>query len=215
MHSISEKLIFFRQFLRHPKMIGSVIPTSRLVVDALLGRVDWEHTRLFVEYGPGLGTFTRPVLERLRPDARLVVIDTNPDFVAHLRRTISDSRLQVVNGSAADVEDILGIRNGGEQADHILSGLPFSTLPSDVADLIAEASSRALKPGGSMLVYQYSGQFARFLDPWFPQILFGRIWRNVPPCVIAQASVSPAPGSAGQVEATGDLVIKNAHKKVA
>lgn len=215
MHSVSEKLTFFRQFLSHPKMIGSVIPTSRYVVDALLSRVDWDRTRLFVEYGPGLGTFTRPILARLHPDARLVAIDTNPHFVAHLRRTIEDPRLRVVNGSAADVEEIVGTQRGGERADHILSGLPFSTLPSGVADLIAEGSSRALRPGGSLLVYQYSAQFARVLDPWFPQIELGRIWRNVPPCVIAEATVECAPASAGQVEAAGDLVVEHADKKVA
>ncbi|MDQ4419194.1 methyltransferase domain-containing protein [Sphingobium sp. DEHP117] len=215
MHNLSEKLIFLTQFLRHPKMIGSVIPTSPRVVDALLSRVDWDETRLFVEYGPGLGTFTRPILARMRPDARLVAIDTNPAFVAHLRHSIVDSRLEVVHGSAADVEEIVGTKRGGMRADHILSGLPFSTLPSGVAELIAEAASRALKPGGSLLVYQYSSQFARFLEPWFPQIELGRVWKNVPPCVIAQANVAPAPGSARQVEAAGDLVIKNSHKKVA
>lgn len=196
-------------------MIGSVIPTSPQVVDALLSRVNWDETRLFVEYGPGLGTFTRPILARMRPDARLVAIDTNPAFVAHLKRSIVDSRLEVVHGSAADVEEIVGTKRGGARVDHILSGLPFSTLPSGVVDLIAEASSRALKPGGSMLVYQYSSQFARFLDPWFPRIELGRVWRNVPPCVIATAFAGPATVSTGQVEAAGDLVIQNSHKKVA
>ena len=51
--------IFFRQFLKHPGMIGSVIPSSRALVDAVLEPVDWERTRLFVEYGPGVGTFAR------------------------------------------------------------------------------------------------------------------------------------------------------------
>ena len=29
----------------------------------MLGPVDWDNTILFVEYGPGVGTFTRPILE--------------------------------------------------------------------------------------------------------------------------------------------------------
>lgn len=215
MHSISEKLIFFRQFLRRPKMIGSVIPTSSAVVDALLSRVDWGHARLFVEYGPGLGTFTRPILARLHPDARLVVIDTNPDFVAYLRRAIDDPRLHVVNGSAADVERILGIGQGGARADHILSGLPLSTLPSGVAELIAEGTARALAPHGSFLVYQYSRWFVRLLDPCFAEVRLDKIWRNIPPCVIAEARNNAAPGSSGQVETAGDLVVKHADKKVA
>ena len=127
MHSTAEKLTFFRQFLRHPKMIGSVLPTSATVINALLSRVDWQRTRLFVEYGPGMGTFTRTILRHLAPDARLVVIDTNPEFVAHLQASIQDPRLRVVEGSAADVEEIIDVRHSGQRADYVLSGLPLST----------------------------------------------------------------------------------------
>ena len=66
--------------------------------------VDWENTKLFVEYGPGVGTFTRPILDRLAPDATLVTIDTNADFTQYLTKSIDDPRLVAVTGSAADVE---------------------------------------------------------------------------------------------------------------
>src|SRR3954452_1265201 len=75
--SPSPKWQFLRGFLKNPVMVGSVIPSSRVLIDRMLGPVDWANTKLFVEYGPGVGTFTRPVLERLAPDARLVTIDTN------------------------------------------------------------------------------------------------------------------------------------------
>ena len=58
----------------------------------MLEPVDWSRCRLFVEYGPGVGTFCRPVLERLRGDGRLIVIDTNPDFIEYLQNSIRDSR---------------------------------------------------------------------------------------------------------------------------
>ena len=40
--------MFFRQFVKHPGMIGSVIPSSAALVDSMLDRVDWQRTRLFV-----------------------------------------------------------------------------------------------------------------------------------------------------------------------
>lgn len=219
MHSVAEKLRFFSQFLRHPKMIGSIIPTSDTVIDALLARVDWHGARLFVEYGPGMGTFTRPILDRLHINACLLVIDTCPSFVAHLKASIDDPRLHVVHGSAADVETILGIGNGGRQADYILSGLPLSTLPAGVADRIAEGTARALRPGGSFLVYQYSGWFIRLLEPWFGRIERGLVWRNIPPCVIAEARTdepcAAQSGSEAEIEATRDFIIEHADKKVA
>ena len=119
---------FLRGFLKHPVMVGSIIPSSKILIDKMLGRVDWENTRLFVEYGPGVGTFTRPILERLAPDATLLTIDTNADFTRYLKEAIDDERLVAVNGSAADVEKILSDR-GFPDADYVLSCLPFSSVP--------------------------------------------------------------------------------------
>ena len=84
----------------------------------MLAPVDWETTRLFVEYGPGVGTFTRPILDRLGPDATLIAIDTNPDFIDYLQRAIDDPRLIAVPGSAADVEKIVADRGLGH-ADYV------------------------------------------------------------------------------------------------
>ncbi len=82
---------FLRGFLKHPVMVGSIIPSSRILIDRMLRPVDWGNTRLFVEYGPGVGTFTRPILERLAPDARLIAIDTNSDFIDFLNTDIGDA----------------------------------------------------------------------------------------------------------------------------
>ena len=73
------------------------------------------NTRLFVEYGLGVGTFTKPVLERLGPDSKLLTIDTNPDFTHYLKQQIDDPRLVAVTGSAADVETILADRQSGRR----------------------------------------------------------------------------------------------------
>ena len=131
----SPRLQFLRGFLKHPVMVGSIIPSSRTLIERMLAPVDWDKTKLFVEYGPGVGTFTRPVLEKLRPDATLVAIDTNPEFTDFLRESLDDPRLVAVTGSAADVQKILADRGFG-QADYVLSGIPFSTLPPGLGDEI-------------------------------------------------------------------------------
>lgn len=184
MHSIADHLKFFRQFLRSPKMVGSVIPTSQIVIDHLLAAVDWSATRVFVEYGPGMGTFTRPILDRLGPDARLIAIDTCRDFIDHLGDAITDPRLRLVHGSAADIETILAEEAGGLPADYVISGLPFSTLPPGVGDGIMAATERALAPGGAFLIYQYSKFVLPLLRRCFTNIRYRRLWRNVPPCFV-------------------------------
>ena len=174
---------FLRGFLKHPVMVGSVIPSSSTLIGKMLEPVDWANTRLFVEYGPGVGTFCRPILDRLPADAVLLTIDTNPDFTEYLRDTIRDPRFVAVTGSAADVVRIIGAHGFGH-ADFILSGLPFSTLPPGVGPAIASETARALRPGGAFLVYQFSPKVRDFIAPHFPQIDQGFTWRNVPPATL-------------------------------
>jgi len=180
---ISPRWQFVRGFLKHPVMVGSIIPSSRVLIEKMLAPVDWENTKLFVEYGPGVGTFTRPILEKLRPDATLITIDTNAEFTAFLKDSIDDPRLTTVTGSAADVEKILADR-GFEHADYILSGLPFSTLPPGVGDRIAAATSRVIRTGGAFLVYQFSPKVRDFIAPHFDKIDRGFEWINVPPATL-------------------------------
>ena len=171
---------FLRGFLKHPVMVGSIIPSSRTLIEHMLRPVDWKNTKLFVEYGPGVGTFTRPILELLPDDATLIAIDTNPDFVRFLRESIDDDRLIAVNGSAADVERIIAER-GFDHADYVVSGLPFSTLPAGVGDDIANATAKVVRPGGAFLVYQFSPKVLDFLNPCFDRIDREFEWINIPP----------------------------------
>jgi phospholipid N-methyltransferase len=174
---------FLRGFLKHPVMVGSIIPSSRVLIDRMLRPVDWDKTRLFVEYGPGVGTFTRDLLNRMSPDAKLVTIDLNPDFTKYLTKSIDDPRLTAVTGSAADVEQILAER-GLCKADYVLSGLPFSTLPPGVGDAIAKATAKVIRPGGAFLVYQFSPKVLDFIKPHFEKIDRGFEWINVPPATL-------------------------------
>jgi phospholipid N-methyltransferase len=175
--------MFFRGFIKHPVMVGSVIPSSKILIDKMLGPVDWANTKLFVEYGPGVGTFTQHILDRLAPDATLLTIDTNDDFTRYISRKFTDSRLQAVTGSAADVREIMR-ELGFEHADFVLSGLPFSTLPPGVGPKIAEQTAEALRPGGAFLVYQFSPKVRQFISPFFKRIDKGFEWRNVPPATL-------------------------------
>jgi phospholipid N-methyltransferase len=174
-------LLFARNFLKHPKMLGSAIPSSRFLVDGVLEPVDWARAHTIVEYGPGVGNFTAELLRRMRPDAMLVVVETNAEFVRFLRRSFSDPRLHVVHGSAAHVDDILAQR-GVSRADYIISGIPFATMPRDVRESILRATHRALEPGGSFLVYQFSTRVLPDL-----QRIFGHVERGFEPLNILPA----------------------------
>ena len=174
---------FLRGFIKNPVMVGSIIPSSGKLIDKMLDPVDWKNTRLFVEYGPGVGTFTRPILDRLAPDAKLIAVDTNEDFIAFLKKDIDDPRLIAVHGSAAEVEQIVA-DHGFAQADYVLSGLPFSTLPPGVGQAIGAATSRVIRAGGAFLVYQFSPKVRDYIAPFFERIERGFEWINAPPATL-------------------------------
>ena len=148
-------LLFARNFFRHPRMLGSIIPSSRFLIRQLLQPVDWAAARVIVEYGPGVGSITAEILQKMRPDALLIAIETNSDFVKFLRSSFPDRRLCVTEGSAESVDEILR-QQGHEHADYIISGIPFSTIPAHLRERILLKTFGALAPGGSFLVYQFS-----------------------------------------------------------
>jgi phospholipid N-methyltransferase len=164
-----ETLLFAKNFLQHPRMLGSLIPSSRFLIDRLLSRVDWKRARTIVEYGPGVGTITAHILSRMAPDARLVVFEMNEDFVRYLARVFPDPRLHVVHGSAETVQRELD-RLKLDGADYIISGIPYTTMPVALREKIMRESREALNPGGAALVYQFTRAVLPYLRSHFHQI---------------------------------------------
>lgn len=136
-------------------MLGSFIPSSPFLVKHLLSQIDFAAARVIVEYGPGVGNISKELLTRLAPDARLVLIEMNAEFVAFLHAELNDPRVSVVNGSAEDVRRILKQLHLAA-ADYIISGIPYSTMPADVRRRILAESKKALSRNGQFLVYQFT-----------------------------------------------------------
>ncbi len=164
-------------------MIGSIIPSSRFLVDRVLNQVDWRRARVIVEYGPGVGTITGEILRKLEPGAVLIAIEMNEDFVQHLRREYPDTALRVVHGSAEDVRGVLQ-QLGFVGADYIISGIPYSTIPERARVNVLKESRAALRPGGAMLVYQ----FTRAVLPYLVRE-FGSVRKDFEPLNILPAQV--------------------------
>jgi len=161
--------LFSRNFIKHPRMLGSLIPSSRFLVKRLLDQVDWAKATTIVEYGPGVGTITGQILRRLRPDGTLVAIDTNRDFARYLTRTLRDDRLHVVEGSAADAQENLRARGLG-RADYVISGIPYSTMDPVIRERILQTTHDVLQPDGTFLVYQFTRAVLPYLRQVFPHV---------------------------------------------
>lgn len=175
--------VFARNFFRNPKMLGSVIPSSKYLVSGLLQNVDWANARVIVELGPGVGTITREILKRMRPDAVLLAFEINDEFVRHLGQTIDDPRLRVMHRSGAEVLDALQELHLGK-ADYAIAGIPFSIMTEEDRTSVLRNCHEALREGGVMLVYQFSGRVRADLEK-----LYGRVHRVFEPRNILPAQL--------------------------
>jgi phospholipid N-methyltransferase len=145
---------FFLGFLKRPKEVGSVIPSSRFLEKRIVRAADLSHAKLAVELGPGTGGTTRAFLRQMAPDAKLLAIEINPDFVRLLRRKIHDPRLIVHEGSAAEISEALR-QHGLGAPDVILSGIPFSTMDRELGMAILHSVYDSLSTDGRFVAYQF------------------------------------------------------------
>jgi len=186
--SARHTMLFARNFLKYPQMLGSVIPSSPFLVNQLLARFDWGRASVVVEYGPGIGNITREILKRMRPDAILVAIELNADFVRFLRAEIDDPRLRVVEGSALDIRETLA-RLHLPMADYVISGIPFSTIPPQCRTDILRESREMLRSDGAMLVYQFRRTILPYLKRHFGRVQEDFAFLNILPARIFHCSM--------------------------
>ncbi len=187
---MQSRLRFLKQWVRNPRELGSLTPSSRFLTGEVVGRIDFSQARYIAELGPGTGVFTQAILDQLAPDGKLLAVDTNASFVAHLRRTIRDPRLVPIQASAEHL-DIVVAQAGWPRVDAVVSGIPYSLLPKPVARGILEAVQRSLAPGGVFVGYQYSRMLRSHLLDVFGNVHYRSVILNLPPAFVYTCRIRP------------------------
>ncbi|MCA1779784.1 MAG: methyltransferase domain-containing protein [Xanthomonadaceae bacterium] len=181
----NKNIDFFRGFLKDPKQVGSIIPSSRFMERKIIEYGDLAEARVVVELGPGTGGTTHSLLEAMRPDARLIAIDLDPRFT-EIIAAINDARLIAHTGSACDLDAILK-QHGLESADVVISGIPFSTMPRELGTRVIQAVHDSLSNDGVFVAYQFRAEVARLAEPVFgPPLRSAPVPLNIPPMRIWQ-----------------------------
>ncbi|WP_340387534.1 hypothetical protein [Paenibacillus sp. FSL E2-0151] len=82
-----EPLLFLQGFLRNPKRVGSVLPSSKYLAKKIVQSVRWDEVRTIAELGPGTGAITRLIRSHLPKSATVFLFERDPKMRSNLKKT--------------------------------------------------------------------------------------------------------------------------------
>jgi phosphatidylethanolamine/phosphatidyl-N-methylethanolamine N-methyltransferase len=180
--------LFLKRWLRRPLAMGAVVPSGRLLAEALAQTtlsVIQDREGYVVELGAGTGEVTKALLAAGIPGGRLALVERDPELAAFLRRHFREPR--IIEGDAARLSRLLAAHQIDKVAA-VVSGLPLLSLPTDVVNGIVNGVFETLPRGAALVQFTYGP------SPPVPRRLRAslrlvaargrRIWRNVPPAVV-------------------------------
>src|SRR5213083_3477599 len=128
---VAERLQFLGAFLREPARVGSFAPSSPALAQAMLRGCDLRNAKTVVEFGPGTGSFTRLILQRMGRQTTFFALELDDKHVRGLRLRFPG--MPVYHDSAARIEKYLA-QHRRKRADYVISGLPWANMPVNVQE---------------------------------------------------------------------------------
>jgi phosphatidylethanolamine/phosphatidyl-N-methylethanolamine N-methyltransferase len=188
-NGLREHVLLLSRFLRNPRRVGALAPSSRALAHAMVADLP-SNAPVVVELGPGTGAFTGAIVDRLGPEARFLAVDIEPAFVKSICQRWPS--VECVLASAEHLEALLGERRL-DAIDHVISGLPFASLPLAMTRRILDSLARTLRLGGTFTTFQYAQAYGfksarlfrsqmneRMGDPPHRHL----VWKNFPPAYV-------------------------------
>jgi phospholipid N-methyltransferase len=146
MHSIS----FFLEWLSAPLRVGAVAPSSPQLAKVITAEISAENAPV-IELGPGSGVFTRALIERGIPQARLALVEQCEAFAGQLTAQFPQARVLCIDAAQLEARTAIG----GERAGAVVSGLPLLLMPAPTVATILERAFECLRPEGAFYQFTY------------------------------------------------------------
>lgn len=191
-------VLFFKRFLSNPKQVAYIVPSSKTLINRVLGKFDFSEPRVIVEYGPGEGCHTREIVRRMHRDSTVLLFELDLEFVKHLRRQFRhDHRIHVINADANELSAELEKRGIGH-CDYIVSGIPFSTMKISKKRVLLQKTFDALAPNptSAFVIYQVTKELRQHATI-FPRAKSEYCLQNIPPMFITVFHKMPLNGHNG------------------
>ena len=179
------KLNFLKTALEDYR-VGALTPSSSFVVKRILKKLPHHSRACIIEYGAGDGIITKALLEYLPANGKLIAIETNPHFIAVLKK-IHDPRLEIMHEDVLKISKKLSALKLS-RIDAVISGVPFSFFSSNERHEIVKRTFKGLSNHGRFILYQVSPLMFPYLKKYFKKKIDLSIeMRNFPPYFIMTA----------------------------
>lgn len=183
-------LLFFKRALANPIRVGYLVPSSGFLTRLTAKRIDFSKPRVVVELGPGEGCHTRQIIRRMNADSKLILIELDEPFAAHLKMQFAgDPRITVVHADALQLLPTLE-RLGITNPDYIVSGIPFTIMGRELREQLLSNISLAMGPESIFITYQVSHLIAE--HELFDLARSRQCLLNVPPIKVMELRKSAA-----------------------
>lgn len=157
-------ILFMQKFLRHPRQVGSIAPSSRFLGSKMVNAVSWQGVEAVAELGSGTGAITAMLKTKVGERTKVLLFEKDALMRKRLERKYPRF---FCHPNADDLAEAVR-RHGISHLDCVLSGLPFFNFSQSVRDRLLEQIRFSLKPGGLFIAFQYSlqmkGQLARSFE---------------------------------------------------
>ncbi|MBI2134722.1 methyltransferase domain-containing protein [Candidatus Woesearchaeota archaeon] len=181
---MNSKLNFLANYLKKPKEVAAILPSSKFVIGRIKRLIDFEKADCIVEFGPGTGSVSKMLLSNMKSNAKLLCFETNNRFCSYLRQNFSDKRITIINDSAENLDIHLKKLDAGS-VDYFISSIPFTFLDKKAKTMILKKVSSELKPGKRLIVsQQYNLHLKKYLLDYFDKVIVDIELRNIPPSFI-------------------------------
>ncbi|GGS76940.1 methyltransferase [Planobispora rosea] len=186
----NDTTLFLGQWMRAPGTTGAVAPSSRRLAETVTAPVPQRGEPVIVELGPGTGAFTAEIQRRLGGRGHHLAVEINPRLADFL--SARHPGVDVTVADAAKLPQLLWER-GLDQADVIVSGLPWAAFSERTQTSLLDAVAAVMGPNSAFTTFAYSfakpfppaRRFRRRLHDSFEEVVTGRtVWGNLPPAFV-------------------------------
>ena len=178
------KIAFLKESLKNIKTVGTVTRSSQFLCKEMIEPVDFKRADVVIELGAGDGVVTEHILNSMKPGGKLFAFEVNEAFCDLMRQKFKgDDRLIVVEESAANVAAILKAHNI-QQADYIISAIPFVSLPDALGYEIVGACRKVLRVHGLFIQIHYSLMMKKMYKSVFGNVNVSFVPLNLPPAFV-------------------------------